>query len=93
MKDFNRACRLALEKFNTKRKDRTAPIAKLMIVYTPDYYDWQKTVLQVLSACNITEKNEIFDDWKKKFTDDKALNKDIMKKSLQFGAYLIVHIK
>lgn len=90
LKAFTRNARLAFEKFNSKRKDKSAPVNKLIVVYAPEYYDWQKTVLQVLSSCNITEKNEIFDDWKKKFTDDKALSKDIMKKSLQFGAYLIV---
>ena len=62
----------------------------MMIIYAPDYFDWQKDVIHVLSNCNITESNEIFDDWKKNFTENKDISKDIMKKSLQFGAFLIV---
>lgn len=82
--------RLAFEKFNQKRKDKTAPIGKIIIIYSPEYYDWQKKVLQILGSCNITEKNEIFDDWKKVINEDKSIQDDIKKKSLQFGSYLIV---
>ena len=90
VKDLFRAARIAQEKFNQKRKDKSAPILKLAIIFAPEYYDWQRNVLKVLSECNITEKNEIYDDWKKKFTDNKDFNKDALKKSLQFGAYMIV---
>eukprot|EP00331_Platyophrya_macrostoma_P028196 CAMPEP_0176435570 /NCGR_PEP_ID=MMETSP0127-20121128/17406_1 /TAXON_ID=938130 /ORGANISM="Platyophrya macrostoma, Strain WH" /LENGTH=1067 /DNA_ID=CAMNT_0017818633 /DNA_START=88 /DNA_END=3291 /DNA_ORIENTATION=+ len=93
IKELYRALRLSFDKCNQRRKDKTAPIAKISIIYSPDYYDWQKKVLQVLASCHITEKNEIFDDWKKIFNDDKSIPDDIKKKSLQFGAYLIKEMK
>lgn len=69
-----------------KKKEKTV-LTKCNLVIASQYHDWQKKVLQVLSNCTITAENQIFDDWKKDFKD---LDKDQMKKSLGFGAYVIV---
>lgn len=71
---------------NAKKKEKTVP-TKCNLVIASQYYDWQKQVLEVLAGCTITAENEIFDDWKKAFKD---LDKDQMKKSLGFGAAIMV---
>ena len=78
-----------MDKVTSKKKDKMAP-KKCTLVIASHYFDWQKKVLEVLNTCTITAENQIFDDWKKVFKDDATLNKDIMKKSLAFGSYIIV---
>lgn len=82
--------RVSLDKVMSKKKDKNATPKKCNLVIASHYYEWQKKVLQVLNQCTITAENQIFDDWKKVFRDDATLDKDVMKKSLQFGAYVMV---
>ena len=81
-----------MDKVTSKKKDKIQP-KKATLLIASHYFPWQRRVLEVLSSCTITAENQIFDDWKKIFKDDATLDKEIMKKSLAFGSYIMVNIE
>jgi hypothetical protein len=81
-----------MDKVTSKKKDKIQP-KKATLIIASHYFPWQKKVLEVLSGCTITAENQIFDDWKKVFKDDATLDKEIMKKSLAFGSYIMGELK
>jgi len=80
-----------MTKVTSKKKDKIQP-KKCTLVIASQYFDWQKKVLEVLNSCTITPENQILDDWKKIFKEDTTIDKEIMKKSLAFGSYIIVNL-
>ena len=81
--------RESMTKVTSKKKDKIQPKTCTLIIAS-QYFEWQRKVLEVLGTCTITPDNQIFDDWKKIFKDDTTIDKEIMKKSLAFGSYVIV---
>lgn len=59
------------------------------IIVSNNYADWQKYVLEVISGSNFN-KLTIVDDWKVIIRNN--TKGDIMKKSLQFGSWILVFL-
>jgi leucyl-tRNA synthetase len=85
IKDLNRSIRTGLDKF--KNKNKTSP-NKCCILIASKYFDWQLRVLDVLMKFHSVDNNQISDEWKKEFLGES--DKEIMKKSLMFGSYIVV---
>jgi len=92
LKDLYRSLRMSMDKVTSKKKDKIQP-KKATLLIASHYFPWQRKVLEVLSSCTITAENQIFDDWKKVFKDDATLDKEIMKKSLAFGSYIMGELR
>lgn len=90
LKDLSRTIRLSLEKVQSKKKgDKTIP-KKCNIIIASKYFPWQLDVLDLLNKYHEIGKGTINDnDWKKEFRDRKDVDKEVMKKSLMFGTFVI----
>lgn len=97
LKQVMRNIRLAFDKFRNQKKKggkvekkEEAPEKKeykAKVIVANHYADWQKTVLEILASSNFN-KLTIVDDWKAKIRS--STTGDIMKKSLQFGSWILV---
>lgn len=95
LKQVMRNMRLAFDKARTGKKKKDAKedkepkkvTAKILVAIK--YADWQKFVLDLFVGSNFDQKLNIVDDWKAVIRG-KATG-EIMKKSLQFGAWVLVN--
>lgn len=102
LKQVMRNIRLALDKSRSQKKKANNKDAKkdennvekkqsinAKIIVANQYADWQKKVLEVISACTFN-KLVVTEDWKAKIRG--MTTGEIMKKSLQFGSWILVYI-
>jgi hypothetical protein len=74
-------------------KNKGKQFSTMKVFIAPSYYDWQVRILKALNACMDTETGEVTGDWKKEILGDKAMDKDMMKKSLMFGSFVLEQFK
>ena len=90
-----RNIRITLDKLqNIKKKGKKPTDSSIPIKYNVckvfiavEYMAWQKNVLTILNNCKF-EENHIVPEWKNEVKEKSG--KEFMKKSLQFGTYLLV---
>lgn len=91
IRNFTRNCRVTLDKLNSKKgkkkDEEKKPFSTLVIIYTLEFTQWQKDVLELLKE-SLDDNLKPTQDWKK-VLQSKGLNKDIMKKSLMFGQFTL----
>lgn len=101
LKQVMRNIRLALDKSRSQKKKANSKAdpkkeennvekkqsVNAKIIVANQYADWQKNVLEVISGCNFN-KLAITGDWKAKIRG--MTTGEIMKKSLQFGSWILV---
>lgn len=93
LRNFLRSYRLTFDKVKSLKKkpgqaEHIYTKAKIVIAY--EYANWQKRVLVLLKNSKFNENNDIVDDWKAPLKQDKEITPDIMKKSFQFGSFMLV---
>ena len=96
LKQVMRNCRLSFDKSRSAKNKKKEPkgeekevkrvVAKIFVAN--QYADWQKFVLDLFAGSKFDEKLAIVDDWKQVVRS--KVTGDIMKKSLQFGAWVLV---
>jgi hypothetical protein len=78
----------SLKKKPAQQGEHVYTKAKVIIAY--EYAGWQKKVLVLLRNSKFNDNNDIVDDWKATLKQDKEITPEIMKKSLQFGSFMLV---
>jgi hypothetical protein len=93
LKNTLRQIRLAVEKAkSSKKKGKDQPevkFSKCILIFAREYPEWQKNTLVILSKLTFNEKGDPVGDWKQLIKDEN-LQGDLMKKSLQFGSFVLV---
>ena len=99
LKQVLRNCRLSLDKSRSAKNKKKEPkgeekevkkvVAKIFVAN--QYAEWQKFVLDLFAGSKFDEKLAIVDDWKVVIRG--KTTGDTMKKSLQFGAWILVFLR
>lgn len=93
LKSFLRNYRLTFDKVrNLKKKGQDKPTVytSAKIIIANDYVNWQKKVLVILKNAKYNENSDIIEDWRSVIKANKEIVGDILKKSFQFGSYILV---
>eukprot|EP01016_Furgasonia_blochmanni_P049835 TRINITY_DN7613_c0_g1_i1.p1 TRINITY_DN7613_c0_g1~~TRINITY_DN7613_c0_g1_i1.p1 ORF type:complete len:372 (+),score=158.75 TRINITY_DN7613_c0_g1_i1:66-1181(+) len=96
LKNTLRNVKLTYEKMKSggkKGKDAKEVQISLCTVYVAaEYPEWQRNVLSLLAGCQTNANGEIIEDWKAK-VKAQVPEDALMKKSLQFGAFVLAEVK